>query len=164
MQDRYTGDVGDFGKYGLLKTLCGDDLSLDVIWYLFPDERGSGDGSHVRYLEPTPDNLRRFRDCDPDLYHTLRGMVRDGARSVRSVRERLVLPPGSVFYEEILSFGGMAGIGARRVNSALSTGMRGCRVPWARSGVATSCSRTPTTAWSPRRCSATTGEDPSTPT
>lgn len=43
MQNRYVGDVGDFGKYHLLKALCrGDDgkaaLSLGVVWYLVPDE------------------------------------------------------------------------------------------------------------------------------
>ena len=25
MQDRYVADVGDFGKYGLLRSLCGGD-------------------------------------------------------------------------------------------------------------------------------------------
>ena len=25
MQDRYVGDVGDYGKYGLLRSLCGGD-------------------------------------------------------------------------------------------------------------------------------------------
>lgn len=119
MQDRYTGDIGDFGKYGLLKALCGDDLSLGVVWYLFPDEEGSGDGAHVGYLDPSPNNLSRFRDCDPSLYDALGDIVREGARSVRSVRERGVLPPGTVFYEEPLSFDGMPGIGPRATRERL---------------------------------------------
>ncbi len=44
MQNRYVGDVGDFGKYGLLRYLVGvrsstsvaDSLRLRVIWYLHP--------------------------------------------------------------------------------------------------------------------------------
>ena len=43
MQNRYTADLGDFGKYGLLKALCqshGEDeernLRLGVVWYLLP--------------------------------------------------------------------------------------------------------------------------------
>ena len=40
MQDRYVGDVGDFGKYGLLRSLCrGDEhgaaFRLGVLWYRF---------------------------------------------------------------------------------------------------------------------------------
>ena len=40
MQNKYVGDVGDFGKYGLLRRLACPEftespLSLGVIWYLF---------------------------------------------------------------------------------------------------------------------------------
>jgi hypothetical protein len=111
VQDRYVGDIGDYGKYGLLKALCGDNLSLGVVWHLVPDEEGSGNGAHVGYLDPTPTNVRRFRVCDPTLYDTLRGIVRDRARSVRSIQNRGVLPPGTVFYEGPLSFDGMPSIG-----------------------------------------------------
>ncbi len=111
MQDRYVGDVGDFGKYGMLKALCDNDLSLGMVWYLYPDEEDNGDGSHIRYLEPTPQNLRRFRDCDPALYDALGGLVRDGERRVASVRKRGVLPEGTAFYEAPLSFRGIPAIG-----------------------------------------------------
>jgi hypothetical protein len=37
MQNRYTADLGDFGKYGLLKALCQSkdeerNLRLGVVW------------------------------------------------------------------------------------------------------------------------------------
>ncbi len=108
MQDRYVGDVGDFGKYGLLKALCGDDLPLGVVWYLYPDEEDNGDGGHVQYLKPTTRNRRRFRDCDPTLYDALGEIVRDEERHVASVRKRGVLSGGTVFYEAPLSFRGMS--------------------------------------------------------
>jgi hypothetical protein len=111
VQDRYTGDVGDFGKYGLVRALCGGDLSLGVVWYLVPDEDRPGDGGHVGYLDPTPANLRRFRDCDPALYNTLGEIVRSGRRRVASLREDGALPEGTIFYEAVLSFDGMPGIG-----------------------------------------------------
>ena len=45
MQNRYVGDVCDFGKLGLLRFLsgCTDSspeprLRLGLIWYLCPDE------------------------------------------------------------------------------------------------------------------------------
>lgn len=119
MQNRYVADIGDFGKYGLLRTLCGGDLSLGVVWHLFPNEEGSGDGAHVGYLDPTPANLRRFKACDPILYETLGEIVRDGARSVRSIRDRGVLPLDTSFYEEPLSFDGMPGIGSRAIRERL---------------------------------------------
>lgn len=141
VQDRYTGDIGDFGKYGLLKALSGSDLSLGIVWYLFPDEGGSGDGSHIGYLEPAPRNVRRFRNCDPDLYDTLGEIVGDGVRGVRSVREYGVLPPRTTFYEETLSFEDMPSIGSKSARArldrrkawawdALST-TRGCDIVFA---------------------------------
>ena len=120
MQDRYVADVGDFGKYGLLRALCAVeptwgtrtyDLSLGVVWYLVPDEEGTADGGHIGWLNQDPRTMRRFMNCDPDLYHILLRMVQSGERSVRAVRERWVLPEGTAFYEEVLSFAGMPGIG-----------------------------------------------------
>ncbi len=34
MQDRYAGDIGDFGKIGLLRALRVQGLSIGVNWYL----------------------------------------------------------------------------------------------------------------------------------
>ena len=55
MQDRYFGDVGDFGKYGLLRVLSGfwaePRLKLGVVWYLFPNETHNADGGLISYLQ-----------------------------------------------------------------------------------------------------------------
>lgn len=61
MQNRYAGDVGDFGKYGLLRCLCGEPplLSLGVVWYLVSDEQCDQDAKHTRYL--ARDRERKFR-------------------------------------------------------------------------------------------------------
>lgn len=111
MQDRYVGDIGDFGKYALLQALFGPadgssgrTLSLGIVWYLMPDEESSGDGSLLRYLEPTPGNLALYRDCDPILYDTLGSLVSTSNRSVAALRESGVLPPGTVSYEEPFVF------------------------------------------------------------
>ena len=71
MQNRYAGDVGDFGKYGLLRKLCVEPplLSLGVVWYLMSDEPDKSDGRHIGYLEPA--NAHKFQDCDPELYWAL---------------------------------------------------------------------------------------------
>lgn len=47
MQNRYTGDIGDFGKLGLLRQLqLNTRLSIGVNWYLIPDESHNRDGHH----------------------------------------------------------------------------------------------------------------------
>ena len=118
MEDRYVGDVGDFGKYGLLKALClpseisgGPNLSLGVVWYLVPDESGSGDGKLTRYLKEVPENLEFYRSCDPGLYDSLRDIVCGDRRNVSAIRQKQILPPGTVFFEESLAFQARPGIG-----------------------------------------------------
>ena len=104
MQDRYVGDIGDFGKYGLLKALCQNDMSLGVVWYLVPNESHTNDGKHVSYLEPTLRNVSAFRSCDTGLYNQLQTIVRSDCRSVAEVRVRGILPRGTTFFEEPLEY------------------------------------------------------------
>ncbi len=117
MQNRYVGDVGDFGKYGLLRTLClpGTDgskgLRLGVVWYLVPDEGQKADGKHISYLDPTPANLEYYGCCDLFLYDSLAKIVDRKARNVTSIRNSDILPAGTVFFEEPLTFDGMPRIG-----------------------------------------------------
>ena len=51
MQDRYTGDIGDFG---LLRALVRKgheaERKLGIIWYLVPDETRSTEGNLTAYL------------------------------------------------------------------------------------------------------------------
>lgn len=112
MQNKYTGDVGDFGKYGLLRGLCRDDahdahgprLSLGVVWYLVPDEKGTSDGKHVKYLEDTPQNHRRFQSCDEKLWDALRKIVTSNRRNVRSIQESGLFPDTTVYHDAVLSW------------------------------------------------------------
>lgn len=83
MQDRYAGDVGDFVKLGLLRTLSRG-RKMGVAWYRFPDENHNDDGNHVSYLNH-PD---RFETLDPALFAHLRSVVRD-ARSIASLMPML---------------------------------------------------------------------------
>ena len=69
MQDRYTGDIGDFGKLGLLRQLSTRS-SIGVNWYLVPDERHNRDGRHIEYL-----TKNSFQICDPLLFDALARIV-----------------------------------------------------------------------------------------
>lgn len=105
MQNRYVGDLGDFGKYGLLRALCGSapQLSLGVVWYLVPDEDRTNDGNRIQYLSGSSDSgATLFRACDPDLYDDLRTIVARGRRNVQSIRKNRILPSGTVFFDELL--------------------------------------------------------------
>ena len=110
MQDRFVGDIGDFGKYGLLRYLCGLNgapepdrvLRLGVVWYLVKNECHNNDGGHTDYLNDSPDQ-KEYRGCDEFLYDTLKHLVSSDNRNVSAVGQSKILPDGTVFYEPILS-------------------------------------------------------------
>ena len=65
MQDRYAGDIGDYGKIGLLKALQAQGLSVGVNWYLVEpmDTERKADGTYKqeggKYLIP-----EKLQVCD----------------------------------------------------------------------------------------------------
>lgn len=104
MQNRYTGDIGDFGKYGLLRFLCDpadkDRLRLGVVWCLADDETNS-DGGKTGYLKYDRPGLRR---CDPRLYDALYRIVESEKRSVKSVSLEKILHGDTRYFERSLSW------------------------------------------------------------
>jgi hypothetical protein len=113
MQNRYFGDVGDYGKYGLLRKLCGltsdgSQLSLGVVWYLVPDEGHNDDGKHVSYLRKLS-----YRSCDPYLFDGLKLLLNNGPRSVSKIQQSDLLPNETVFFDTFLSYDGMPITGSK---------------------------------------------------
>ena len=86
MQDRYTGDIGDFGKLGLLRQLERARLSLGVNWYRTPDETHNSDGLHVGYLQNDA-----YRSCDPQLWSALGQIVWSGRRNISALEQAGIL-------------------------------------------------------------------------
>lgn len=115
MQNKYTGDIGDFGKYGLLRALTGmlemDDhlpaLRLGVNWYLVPDD-GGNDGNVVEYLESTGPEDKSLRECDAALCEQLSHIVHSGNRSVERIAAADVLPPATIYYDIPLDYRGLS--------------------------------------------------------
>ncbi|MFB0920468.1 MAG: hypothetical protein QMB62_06250 [Oscillospiraceae bacterium] len=96
MQNRYAGDVGDFGKLGLLRISAHSGLKLGINWYLSEDEDHNNDGKHISYLtNPIYDA------CDPELRGELGYLVYGNQRSVRTMEE-LVLIPGCVYFNGVV--------------------------------------------------------------
>ena len=106
MQNRYTGDIGDFGKYGLLRALTapetGNPPGLGVVWCLTPDETGSQDGKQIGYLHLKEREEHRFASCDENLYLGLQELVDSGTRSVSAVQKSGILPNGTAYHEDAL--------------------------------------------------------------
>lgn len=92
MQDRYAGDVGDFGKFAVLRALA-TQRTLGVCWY-----RSSGagehnnDGRHIAYLEH-PD---RYRVLDHEAFDAMGRVVR--ARRTLQALEACRLLPGATYH------------------------------------------------------------------
>ena len=112
MQNRYIGDVGDFGKYGLLRSLMGvgesptphHSLRLGVVWYLYPDELDNSDGKFDQYLDGSEINHARFGECDRPLYDELQCLRKKQDRNIADVRSSGILPSNTLYYEQSLSY------------------------------------------------------------
>ena len=63
MKNQYFGDIGDYGKYGLLRFLAQNGVKIAVNWYLTTND-GSGDGKHVSYLEKQGLIVRERSEAD----------------------------------------------------------------------------------------------------
>ena len=100
MQNRYTGDIGDYGKLGLLRVLQSTGLTIGVNWYLTPDETHNGDGRYVDYLTDAG-----YRPCDEALWLELDRIVSSGQREVRSLQNDQILK--AAFYSKPLDFSGI---------------------------------------------------------
>lgn len=113
MQDRYVGDVGDFGKYGLLRVItsaCGPSARLGVVWYLVPEETHNQDGKHVTYLTT---KAAEYRICDPELHDEMRALLVDPRGSVIPQRRLVstietsgILPRDTIYVRESLALQG----------------------------------------------------------
>ena len=70
MQDNYIGDIGDYGKYGLLRAVCAEKMVLSVNWYRVEPKKPAKQDD-VNYLfEP-----QRYREYDPVLFDALHKVV-----------------------------------------------------------------------------------------
>ena len=99
MQNRYTGDIGDFGKLGLLRALQAQGFTIGVNWYLTPDEDHNEDGKYTKYLDD-----EMYRKCDESLWLELKQIVKADQRKVSALQNDRILQ--AVFYDEALDFAG----------------------------------------------------------
>ena len=100
MKNQYTGDIGDFGKLGLLRQLGNAGFRIGVNWYLTPDNIDrNNDGRFTSYLKN-----EAFRSCDPQLWEALGTLVDASRRKVEYLQQDEILP--AVFFGECMDFAG----------------------------------------------------------
>ena len=108
MRDQFVADVNDFGKYGLLRRLCGvtkagdddehdPDLKLGVAWYYLTGEAPNGGGNTDYLLKPQREH---YRPCDPVLWDALKELVDNDRRTVANVEGLDFLRAGCRYYHE----------------------------------------------------------------
>jgi len=112
MQDKYVGDIGDFGKFILLNELymlCNQSSIIGVNWYFTTRVEGTNnDGRHLNYFDTAKQNYENYFACSstvgPHFMHNLRAIALDESR--RKVEEiekedNGILPAGQMlFYRE----------------------------------------------------------------
>ena len=102
MQDRYAGDVGDFGKFGLLRHLCGVTAQdkharfkkPGVIWYKTNPgngEQDKPDGNITTYLQTEVNKPRLYMECDEVVFKALKDVVAK-RRTIAALQDAQLLP------------------------------------------------------------------------
>ena len=99
MQNRYTCDVGDFAKYGLMRSFNAAGFRTALAWYLYSDEGHNSDGKHIAYL-----GRDEFRRCDSELYDQLKSMIDDNNRYISASEQSKILGADTLFHSDILDF------------------------------------------------------------
>lgn len=84
MQNRYSADVGDFGKFHLLRfLLLHTSYNLSQIWYMYPDESHNNDGLYINYFQ-------KVKNMDIELEEKFYDISRNN-RSVKALEESSLL-------------------------------------------------------------------------
>ena len=94
MQDRYSADIGDFGKFQLLRYLFLDSsYSLSQLWYLYPNESHNNDGMYINYFE-------KVKGFDKELEDSFKNIISSN-RSVKALEDANLLNNIKYFNEII---------------------------------------------------------------
>ena len=97
MQNRYAGDIGDYIKISLLRSISSG-RKIGVNWYLYPDESHNSDGRHVAYLS----DPAVWRDFDPVVFELLHRAT-SARRSVRGLHA--ILGDDVILFDEAVPSG-----------------------------------------------------------
>ena len=118
MQDKYAADIGDYAKYGLLRTLtqglsgCDDgtpvglgdgkrQLRLGVIWYYVATNGPLPPmGQAFNFILNPNQHEQRLIECAPQLFEILSNLIATAQRAVEAIEGASVLPDDTVYFRE----------------------------------------------------------------
>lgn len=103
MKNQYVGDIGDYGKYGLLRFLLQRGIKIGVNWYLTGND-GTEDGKFTDYLNYPNDCADAFYDRDLFLKLQPIGTKEKPDKKIQDIENADILP-GAAFFDEELSTG-----------------------------------------------------------
>ena len=95
MKNQYVGDIGDYGKYGLLRFLASYGIKIGVNWFLTEND-GSTDGKFTTYLKNPADRV-----YDPELFDALQNIADHPDKTIKMIEQAGIIP-GAEFYGELL--------------------------------------------------------------
>ena len=95
MKNQYVGDIGDYGKYGLLRFLASHGIKIGVNWFLTEND-GSTDGKFTTYLKNPADRV-----YDPELFDALQNIADHPDKTIKMIEQAGIIP-GAEFYGELL--------------------------------------------------------------
>lgn len=96
MKNQYIGDIGDYGKYGLLRFLANHGIKLGINWYLTEND-GSSDGRFTGYL-----NHPEERIYDSELFDALQRIANLPDKNIKMIEQAEIIPKAE-FYSEVLN-------------------------------------------------------------
>lgn len=98
MKDQYVADIGDYGKYSLLRFLSDKRINIGVNWYRTENDK-SNDGKFTDYLKDEREN--GDRQYDEKLFNVLRPIAKKDKKSVLDIEKNDIIP-NAVFFNEFL--------------------------------------------------------------
>ena len=96
MKNQYVGDIGDFGKYSMLRAFIDAGIKLGINWYLTEND-DSNDGKFTDYLKKNA-----MRHYSPEIFDALQCIADKKDKSIADIENSAILPD-TVFYSEILN-------------------------------------------------------------
>ena len=98
MKDQYFGDINDYRKYGLLRSIIeASKLRVLVAWMLTLDDGGT-DGKFTSYL----DQPKKWSRYDPQLFQEIRDILdSEQQRRVSMIESAGLLPEAEYFSEYV---------------------------------------------------------------
>ena len=92
MKNQYVGDIGDYGKYSLLRFFSEAGVKIGINWYLIDGDK-TNDGKFTSYLEKP----EKYEQYDPLVFLKLKDIASEEDKCVHDVQESGILP-GAVYY------------------------------------------------------------------